>query len=787
MKENRLELVLEGLCCSNCAMKIEKKVSDLKAVKSANLNFATKMLFIEPEAENTGEDILKDVIKIVKAVEPDVTVKEKPVRKSRNNGLSQEGGHRESCGCGHDDCHDREKSHNRELNQGQGHSHGHMSSHEEEHSHGHNSTQKQEHGHGKGQCSLEEKEAGCDCCSGELPEQDHFIRNKLLQFGSAAVLYGIAMLLKLPDWAETALFFISYLIVGGEVLLKAGRNIVRGDIFDENFLMGIATIGAFAIGEFPEGVAVMLFYQIGELFQGIAVNRSRKSITDLMDIRPDYANLKTGSVIRTVSPEEVRIGDILIVKPGEKVPLDGKVIEGFSMVDTSALTGESVPREVGAEDLVLGGFINKNGLLTIQVIREFEESTVSKILDLVQNASSRKAPTENFITKFARKYTPGVTIAAFLLAVIPPLVIPGATFSEWIYRALVFLVISCPCALVVSIPLGFFGGIGGASRHGVLVKGSNYLEALNYVDTVVFDKTGTLTKGVFKVTQINPSGNLSKEELLRYAAYAESFSNHPIALSILKAYGREADKNEIEDYEEISGLGIRITLKGKKVLAGNAKLMKQYHISYVTASAPGTVVYVAVDNLYAGSILISDEIKEDSAEALKALKNMGIQKLVMLTGDSKATGEKIGAQLGMDEVHAELLPDEKVHNLEMLDKQKTPKGKLVFVGDGINDAPVLARADIGVAMGGLGSDAAIEAADVVLMTDEPGKLVTAIKIAKKTHSIVWQNIAFALGIKIVVLILGAGGLATMWEAVFADVGVTLIAVLNAMRAMKMNV
>lgn len=787
MKENRLELVLEGLCCSNCAMKIEKKVSDLKAVKSANLNFATKMLFIEPEAENTGEDILKDVIKIVKAVEPDVTVKEKTIRKSRNNGLSQEGGRRESCGCGHDDCHDREKSHNRELSQGQGHSHGHMSSHEEEHSRGHNSTQKQEHSHGKGQCSLEEKEAGCDCCSGELPEQDHFIRNKLLQFGCTAVLYGIAILLKLPDWAETALFFISYLIAGGEVLLKAGRNIVRGDIFDENFLMGIATIGAFAIGEFPEGVAVMLFYQIGELFQGIAVNRSRKSITDLMDIRPDYANLKTGSEIRTVSPEEVRIGDILIVKPGEKVPLDGKVIEGFSMVDTSALTGESVPREVGAEDFVLGGFINKNGLLTIEVIREFEESTVSKILDLVQNASSRKAPTENFITKFARKYTPGVTIAAFLLAVIPPLVIPGATFSEWIYRALVFLVISCPCALVVSIPLGFFGGIGGASRHGVLVKGSNYLEALNYVDTVVFDKTGTLTKGVFKVTQINPNGNLSKEELLRYAAYAESFSNHPIALSILKAYGREADKNEIEDYEEISGLGIRITLKGKKVLAGNAKLMKQYHISYVTASAPGTVVYVAVDNLYAGSILISDEIKEDSAEALKALKNMGIQKLVMLTGDSKATGEKIGAQLGMDEVHAELLPDEKVHNLEMLDKQKTTKGKLVFVGDGINDAPVLARADIGVAMGGLGSDAAIEAADVVLMTDEPGKLVTAIKIAKKTHSIVWQNIAFALGIKIVVLILGAGGLATMWEAVFADVGVTLIAVLNAMRAMKMNV
>ena len=809
MKENRVELILEGLSCSNCAMKIEKKVSDLKAVKSASVNFATKMLFIEPEAENTGEAILKDVIKIVKAVEPDVTVMEKPVRQSKNKHLGHEDGQGESCSCQHEECHDREKDHKQELSQGQGHSHGYESSHEQEHSHGYKNSHKQEHSqgykssheqehnhghnsthdhsHGKDQCSLEEKEAGCDCCSGELPEEDHFIRNKLLQFGSAAVLYGIAMLFKIPGWAEITLFFISYLIAGGEVLLKAGRNIFRGDIFDENFLMGIATIGAFAIGEFPEGVAVMLFYQIGELFQGIAVNRSRKSITDLMDIRPDYANLKTGGEIRIVSPEEVRIGDILIVKPGEKVPLDGKVIEGFSMVDTSALTGESVPREVGTEDLVLGGFINKNGLLTIEVIREFEESTVSKILDLVQNASSRKAPTENFITKFARKYTPGVTIAALLLAVIPPLVIPGATFSEWIYRALVFLVISCPCALVVSIPLGFFGGIGGASRHGVLVKGSNYLEALNYVDTVVFDKTGTLTKGVFNVTQISPAGNLSKEEVLRYAAYAESFSNHPIAVSILKAYNEDVDKNEIENYEELSGLGIRITLKGKTVLAGNAKLMEQHRITCETASAPGTVVYVAVDNEYAGSILISDEIKEDSAEALKALKNMGIQKLVMLTGDSKATGEKIGAQLGMDEVHAELLPDEKVHNLEMLDKQKKSKGKLVFVGDGINDAPVLARADIGVAMGGLGSDAAIEAADVVLMTDEPGKLVTAIKIAKKTHSIVWQNIGFALAIKIVVLILGAGGLATMWEAVFADVGVALIAVLNAMRAMKMDV
>lgn len=803
MKENQMELMLEGLCCSNCAMKIEKKVGALKTVKSASLNFATKILFIEPEEDNTNESILKDVIKIIKDVEPDVMVKEKQARKSR--GKIHRPDESISCGCGVHDCHETYQAHSgeehehthhhsTEIDHGHGHmyshdhSHDHEKSYGKEHNHKHSSEvagHDHNHTHENDHCSLKEGD-GCACCSGELPTEDHFVRNKLLQFGTTAVLYAVAVIFRLPDYVELVLFLISYLIAGGEVLLKAGRNIIKGDIFDENFLMGIATIGAFAIGEFPEGVAVMLFYQIGELFQGIAVNRSRKSITDLMDIRPDYANLKTASGIKVVSPEDVRIGDILVVKPGEKIPLDGKVMEGSSMVDTSALTGESLPREVVPDDVVLGGFINKNGLLVIEVIREFEESTVSKILDLVQNASSRKAPTENFITKFARKYTPAVTISAFLLAIIPPLVIPGATFSEWIYRALVFLVISCPCALVVSIPLGFFGGIGGASKHGVLVKGSNYLEALNNVDTIVFDKTGTLTKGVFRVTQINPDGNFSKEELLRYAAFAESYSNHPIALSILKAYGKETKKEAITDYKELSGYGIRITFEGKTILAGNAKLMEQYHISYKTPEDPGTVVYVAVDRTFAGNILISDEIKEDSAHAIKALKALGVKKLAMLTGDSKNTGEKVGAMLGMDEVHTELLPDEKVHNLELLDKQKSSKGKLVFVGDGINDAPVLARADVGVAMGGLGSDAAIEAADVVLMTDEPSKLVTAIKIAKKTHNIVWQNIVFALGIKLVVLILGAAGVATMWEAVFADVGVALIAVLNAMRAMKMK-
>lgn len=738
MKDNRLELVLDGLCCSNCAVKIEKKVNDLKTVKNASLNFATKILDIEPEAEDNIEEIHKEVVRIVKVVEPDVRVNVKKKKYNRKRTLSEE----------NESIH----SHDGEL------------------------------------CNLHGEDGeGCDCCSGKRIEEDHFTRNKLVQFAAAAVLYGIAMIFKLPDEAKLAIFLISYLIAGGEVLLKAARNILHGDLFDENFLMGIATIGAFAIGEFPEGVAVMLFYQIGELFQGIAVNRSRKSITDLMDIRPDYANLKTDTGVKMVTPEEIKIGDIIVVKPGEKVPLDGKITDGFSMVDTSALTGESVPREVAAGDGVLSGFINKNGLLTIEVTKEFGESTVSKILDLVQNASSRKAPTENFITKFARKYTPAVTITAFLMAVLPPLIIPGAIFSDWLYRALVFLVISCPCALVVSIPLGFFGGIGGASRHGVLIKGSNYLEALNYVDTVIFDKTGTLTKGVFQVTQIQTEGSISGDDLLEYAAYAECYSNHPIAVSILKAYGKDADKDRIEEYDEISGKGIRITLDEKSILAGNAKLMDQYKIPFKTTDAPGTVVYVAVNQIYAGSILISDEIKEDSAGALKALKNMGIKKLVMLTGDSKAAGEKIGARLGLDEVYGELLPDEKVNKLEVLDKQKAPKGKMIFVGDGINDAPVLARADIGVAMGGLGSDAAIEAADVVLMTDEPGKLVTAIKIAKKTHNIVWQNIVFALGIKLIVLLLGAGGIATMWEAVFADVGVAIIAVLNAMRAMNTEV
>ena len=619
-----------------------------------------------------------------------------------------------------------------------------------------------------------------------LNDIDKTTRKKAIRYGISGALFALALIFNLPLWAEFLIFLISYILSGGEVVLKAIRNISKGDYFDENFLMSVATIGAFSIGEFPEGVAVMLFFQVGMFLQNIAVNRSRKSIVALMDLRPDYANLKVGNDIKIVSPEEVNIGEYIVVKPGEKIPLDGEIVEGRSMVDTSALTGESVPREVEIGSAVYGGFINKNGLLTIEVKKKFSESTISKILELVENASSKKAPTEQFITKFARVYTPIVVFAALAVAVIPPLIIEGATFSDWIYRALVFLVISCPCALVVSIPLGFFGGIGGASKNGILIKGGNYLEALNNVEIVIFDKTGTLTKGVFKVTRIKSKENISDNELLEYAAYAESFSNHPIAISILKEYGKDIDGSEVKEYEEISGHGIKVEVKGKTILAGNEKLMVKEKIKHDSSDTVGTIVHVAVDGNYAGYIVISDEVKEDSASALKALKGIGVKKLAMLTGDSKIVAEKIGKELGLDDVFSELLPDQKVEKLEMLYKEKSPKGKLIFVGDGINDAPVLARADVGVAMGGLGSDAAIEAADVVLMTDEPSKLVSAIKIAKRTTRIVWQNIILALGVKIIVLALGAVGLASMWEAVFADVGVALLAVLNALRVMNVK-
>ena len=601
----------------------------------------------------------------------------------------------------------------------------------------------------------------------------------------AAVLATAVLLSLNNEWLQIALFIISYIIVGGDVVKRAVKNIFKGQVFDENFLMSIATIGAFFIGEYPEGVAVMLFYQVGELFQSYAVGKSRKSIASLMDIRPDYANVKKGDELVKVDPDEVQIGDIIVIKAGEKIPLDGKVIEGSSMIDTSALTGESVPREVEVGSDILSGCININGVITAEVTKEFGESTVSKILDLVENASSKKSNSEQFITKFARYYTPVVVIIAVFLAIIPPLVIDGATFSDWIYRALAFLVVSCPCALVISIPLSFFGGIGGASKKGVLVKGSNYLEALAETEIVVFDKTGTLTKGVFNVQEIHPEG-VSKEELLELTAHAESYSNHPISLSLKRAYSKEIDNGRISDVEEISGHGVIATVDGKKVMAGNIKIMKMMDIPYFKGELIGTIVHVAVNNKYIGYIVIADEVKEDSAQAIKELKAANIKQTVMLTGDNKSIGSKVAKELGLDKVYAELLPADKVEKLEELFSQKSKKGKLAFVGDGINDAPVLARADIGIAMGGLGSDAAIEAADVVIMTDEPSKIATTMKISKKTLKIAHQNIVFAIGIKIIVLILSAFGITTMWAAIFADVGVTIIAVLNAFRALNVK-
>jgi len=600
---------------------------------------------------------------------------------------------------------------------------------------------------------------------------------------------------------KLAVFLVSYLVIGGNVLLSAFKNILNGQVFDENFLMAIATIGAFAIGEYPEGVAVMLFYQLGELLQGIAVNNSRKSIVSLMDIRPDYANIKVGEGIKKVSPEEIKVGEIIVVKPGEKVPLDGKIVKGASTFDTSALTGESLPREAKAGDDVLSGFINKNGLIEIQVAKVFSESTVSKILYLMENAGSKKSKTENFITKFARYYTPAVVITALIVAIFPPLLIQGATFSDWIYRALIFLVVSCPCALVISIPLGFFGGIGGASRHGILIKGTNYLEVLNNLESVVMDKTGTLTKGIFKVTEVNVKNNikindfennkteLTKPLLLKYAAHIEKFSNHPIAQSIVAEYENsvsKVDENVVKDFEEISGFGIKVNINNHQFLAGNSKLMNLENITFDKKENLGTAIYLAADGKYIGNILISDEVKEDSARAIKGMKENGVKEIVMLTGDNEAIGKNIAEKLGIDKVFTELLPNEKVEKLEEIYKTKSEKGKVAFVGDGINDAPVLARADLGIAMGGAGSDAAIEAADVVIMNDEPSKIVTAIKIAKKTKEIVWQNITIAFAIKIVVMALGLFGDATMWEAVFADVGVALLAVLNATRVLRYN-
>jgi len=581
------------------------------------------------------------------------------------------------------------------------------------------------------------------------------------------------------------MFLVVYLIVGNDVVRSAVHNILRGQLFDEQFLMTLATVCAFLVGAYPEGAAVMLFYQIGELFQSYAVYNSRKSISELMDIRPDYANVIRNGEIEKVSPDEVHVDDIIVVKPGEKIPLDGVITEGNSTLDTKALTGESMPKDVISGDEILSGCINITGNLSIKVSKIFGESTVSKILDLVENAGNKKAKTENFITKFARYYTPIVVICAVALALIPSVILGFDHFSTWVYRAMVFLVVSCPCALVISVPLSFFGGLGASSKQGVLVKGSNYLEVVSKIDTVVFDKTGTLTKGTFNVTQINVAKDfpdLYEEDLLKYAACAEFYSNHPIAISLRKAYGKVIVDSQISSVEEIPGHGILANVEGKQVLAGNAKLMKKYEIEFVEAEQVGTVVYLAVDGKHSGYIVIADEVKPDAVNAIAALKKAGVKNVVMLTGDNKEIAEKIAKEIGITKVYSELLPQDKVQKLEKIMSES--QSGTAFVGDGVNDAPVLARADVGIAMGGMGSDAAIEAADIVIMTDEPSKIATVIKISKKTLKIAKQNIVFALGIKLIVLVLGALGMASMWLAVFADVGVSFIAILNSMRAMK---
>ena len=604
----------------------------------------------------------------------------------------------------------------------------------------------------------------------------------------AAAAFLVACVLPVSGLVRLAVFLVAYVVAGSDIVLSAVRNIFRGQVFDENFLMTIATVGAFFVGEYPEAIAVMLFYRVGEFFQSYAVGKSRKSISSLMELCPEYANLLQDGEMKQVDPELVSIGDLIVVKAGERIPLDGVVVHGTSTLDTSALTGESMPRDIQEQDEVLSGCVNLNGTLTIQVQKEYRDSAVARILELVESASERKAKAENFITKFAAYYTPVVVIAAAVLAVVPPLLIPGATFSDWIYRALNFLVVSCPCALVISIPLSFFGGIGGAAKKGILVKGSNYLEALAAADIAVFDKTGTLTKGNFAVTQCISVKDTpeAKDELLFYAAAAEQFSNHPVAESIRAYYGKKVDNERITKAETVAGKGIESVVDGKQVLVGNAKLLQQYGIVFSEVQAIGTIVYVAVNGTFLGALVIADEVKPDAAQAIQTLKRMGLKKTVMLTGDAKAVGEQVATELGLDEVYTELLPLDKVERMEALLTQKSEKGKLVFAGDGMNDAPVLAGADIGIAMGGLGSDAAIEAADIVIMTDEPSKAAEAIQIAKKTLRIVKQNVIFALAVKIGVLILSVCGKSNLWAAVFADVGVSVIAILNAMRALRSN-
>ena len=778
--------LLKGLDCPNCSAKIEKEVGDLEDVSSSVVNLMKQTLTISVKTSASGK-IQDEVATIVHSHEPDVKVSEQTdsyvTKKYLLKGL---------------DCPNCSAKIEKEVGELEGVALSEVNLMKQTLtvSMDHNKAASMldmvttiVHSH-EPDVEVSEQKADTSVAPDKkekTPVYSDDDKKLTIRLISGAVIYAVGMGLTLFGHVslpvELGVLIVAYIILGWDVVWQAVKNITRGQIFDEHFLMSLSTIGAFAIGEYPEAVAVMLFYQVGEFFQSLAVKRSRKSISDLMDIRPDSATVRRNGELVVVAPETVSIGELIVVKPGEKIPLDGIVTEGESMLDTRALTGESVPRSIRKGEEALSGCVNQSGVLTIKVTKSFGESTVTKIIDLVENASSRKAPTENFITTFARYYTPIVVGMAAILAIIPPVILGGG-WSEWLRRGFVFLIVSCPCALVISIPLTFFGGIGEASKRGVLVKGSNYLEALNKVSVVVFDKTGTLTKGVFKVVDITVEFGFTKEQVLEYAAQAESYSNHPIAKSIQEAFGKTIDQSVLSGYEEISGHGIRVLIGGKRVLAGNSKLMDSEKVSYAACQSAGTKVYIAVDGRYAGCIVIADEVKDDSQNAIASLKKIGVEKTVMLTGDDEKIGKAVAEQLGLDEYYAQLLPDQKVEKLEYLDQHKTKGSKLAFVGDGINDAPVLARADVGIAMGGLGSDAAIEAADVVLMTDEPSKLVDAIDVAKATKRIVMQNIIIALGIKSVFLILGALGIAGMWEAVFGDVGVTIIAVLNAMRILK---
>lgn len=813
----RVDFLLNNLNCAHCAEKINDKVGKLAYVENSNMNFVAKKLSVFAKAGDITKQHMSEIAKMIHETESGLTVsllKNKVVgalefdnkgnivesgnttRKgradlnvlyaNRNNSEEHHHEHGESCGCG-------EHHHN--------HDHGEECGCEEHHHHEH------DHDHGE-ECGCGEHhhhDHGEECgCGGhhhdheheetkpkkvEKPKEKKEINKDLIKIIIGVFVYAFGiyeMAVGNTGTFGVVVFLAAYILIGGDVLLKAAKNLFRGQVMDENFLMSIATIGAIAIGEHSEAVGVMLFYKIGEYLQQKAVGQSRKSISALMEIKAEFANLVQGGKIIQVDPEEVEVGDVIVVKPGEKVPLDGIVTEGEAMLDTSAITGESVLRSVKPGEEVVSGTINTNALIYVRVTKEYGESTVAKILDMVENAGSRKSQTENFISRFCRYYTPIVVGLALAVAFIPPLVIEGAVFRDWLYRGLIFLVVSCPCALVLSIPLSFFGGIGSASKNGILIKGSNYLEALRKVNTVVLDKTGTITKGVFKVTEINPVG-MSEDELLRFAAIAEANSNHPIAKSIMESYNEKSNEeiklSEIDKYEEIAAHGIKVLYNGKTILAGSSKLLDSENVKYEKIDEVGTTVYVAVDGKYAGCIVISDEVKEDSKRAIAEMRKVGITNVVMLTGDNEAAAAKIAEEVGLDKHYSGLLPNQKVEILEEIAKENST-GNTAFIGDGINDAPVLARADVGIAMGGVGSDAAIEASDIVFMTDELSKLPIAKRISEKTNKIVWQNIVFAMGVKVIVMLMSTGGVANMWEAIFADVGVALIAVLNAMRTLK---